>query len=59
LKVTYYYNYFIDSNQILHKDRDRQVVIVSGINMLPTNPRWQMVAILKKNPLNRDISVTV
>jgi len=35
-----------------------QVVIVSGPNMRPTNPRWRTAAILK-NPLYRHIAATV
>jgi len=32
LKVSYYRNYRIDFNKILHRDRDRQVVIAGGRN---------------------------
>ena len=40
LKVSYQ-NYCIDSNQILHNDRDHQGVIMGGPSTCPTNPRWQ------------------
>jgi len=49
LKVSCYRNYYIDFNQILHNDRDHQVVVVGGPNGRPTNPRWRTAAILKKN----------
>jgi len=59
LKVLCYRNYCVDFNQIWHNDTDHQVVIVSGPNRRPTNPRWRAAAILKKKPLNRHISATV
>jgi len=40
LKVSYQ-NYCIDSNQILHNDRDHQGVIMGGPSTCPTNPTWQ------------------
>jgi len=58
LKVSCYQNYSIDFNQILHNDRDHQVVVVGGHNRRPTNPRWRTAAILKKKTLNRHISAT-
>ena len=48
LKVSHYRNYCIDFNQILHNDRDREVVVIGSPNRLPTNPRWRTAAILKK-----------
>jgi len=48
LKVSCYRNYSIDFNQLLHNDRDHQVVVVGGPNRRPTNPRWRTTAILKK-----------
>jgi len=39
--------YVIAYNQILHNDRDHQVVVVGGPNRRPTNPRWRTAAILK------------
>jgi len=54
LRVLYYRNYCIDSNQILHDDKDHQGVIASGPNTRPANPRWRMAAILQ-NPLNRHV----
>jgi len=47
LKVSCYRNYCIDFNQILHNDRDRQMVVVDGPNRRPTNPRWRTAAFLK------------
>ena len=47
LKVSYYRNYCIDSNHILHNDRNYQLVITGGANTRPVNPRWRMAAILK------------
>ena len=41
LKVSCYRNYCIDFNQILHNDRDHQVVIAGGPNRRPRNPRWR------------------
>ena len=52
LKVSYYRNYIIDFNQILHNDRDHQVVIVGCPNTHPTNPRWRTAAILEKNVIS-------
>ena len=37
--ISYYGKYCIRSSQILHSDRDHQVVIVGGHDMCPTNPR--------------------
>ena len=39
--VSYYRNYCIDLNQILHDDTDHQVVNVGDSNKRPTNPRWR------------------
>ena len=47
LKVAYYPNYCIDSNQILHSDKDQQMLFVGGLNTRKTNPRWRKAAILK------------
>jgi len=52
-------HYCIDSNQILHSNRDLQVVIVGGRNTRPTNPRFWTAANLKKKLLNCHISTTV
>ena len=38
-KVSYYRNYFIDFNQILHSDRDHQVVIVCRPNTHPSKSK--------------------
>ena len=40
-KHAYCHNYCIDSNQILHSDKDHQMPFVGGVNMRITNPRWQ------------------
>jgi len=58
LKVSRYRHYCINFNQILHNDRDYQVVVADGPNRRPTNPRWRKAAILKKT-LNRHISASV
>jgi len=49
LKVSYYRNYCIDFSQILHSDRDHEVVVAGDPNTRLTNPRWWTAAILKKN----------
>jgi len=49
LKVSCYRNHCIDFNQIWRNDTDQQVVIMGGPSRRPTNPRWRMAAILKKN----------
>jgi len=41
-------NYCIDSNQILHSDKDHQIPIVGGPNKRITNLRWRKAAILEK-----------
>ena len=33
-----------ESSQILHSDKDQQILFVGGPNTRMTNPRWQMVA---------------
>jgi len=48
LTVSYYRNYCIDFNPILHNDRDHQVVVVGGRNRRPRNLRWRTAVILKK-----------
>ena len=53
LKVSYNRNYCVVFNQILHKARDHQVVIVGGPNTRPTNPRWRTAAILSPYICNR------
>jgi len=47
LKLAYYHNYFLDSNQILHSDKDYQMPFVGGPNTRTTNPRWRTTAIEK------------
>jgi len=37
-KFSYYYS---DSNQILHNNKDLQVLIVGGPKMCPTNPAYR------------------
>jgi len=55
----YYQNYCIDSNHILHSDKDHQMPFAGGPpNVHITNPRWRTAAILKKSK-NRHISATV
>ena len=47
-KHAYYQNYCIDSNQILHSDKDHPMPFVGGPNTYITNPRWRTAAILEK-----------
>jgi len=46
-KHAYYQNYCIDSDQILHSDKDHQMLFVGGPNTHITNPRWRTATILK------------
>ena len=46
MQLSYYRIYCIYFSIIVHNDRDRQVVIVGGLNTCPANPRWQTAAIL-------------
>jgi len=48
LKLAYYRNYCIDSNQILHSDKDQQITFVGCPNTRITNLRWRTAAILEK-----------
>ena len=41
----------IDSNQILHSDRDHQMPFEGGLNTRITNPRWWTSAILEKSKI--------
>jgi len=54
LKLAYYQNYCIHSNQMLHSDKDHQTTIVGGPITHTTNPRWRTAAILK----NRKIAIS-
>jgi len=54
--MSYYRNYRIDRNQILH-NKDDYVLIVGGPNTRQTDPRWRTVVISKKS-INRDIPAT-
>ena len=47
LKLAYYRNHCTDSKQILHSDKDQQMLFMGGPNTLITNPRWRTAAILK------------
>jgi len=49
LKLTYYRNYCIDSNEILHSDKDHQMPFTGGPNTPITNPSWRTAAILEKS----------
>ena len=48
-KHAYYQNYCVNSNQILHSDKDHQMPFVGGPNTRITNPRWRTAAILEKS----------
>jgi len=50
-KHAYYQNYCIDSNQILHSDKDHQMPFVGGPNTHITNPKWRTAAILEKSKI--------
>jgi len=56
-KLSYYRNYSSDSNQILHSDKDLQVLFVGSPKIRPTNPRWWMAAILKN--ITCDVSAII
>ena len=45
--MAYYRNHGSDINQILHSDKDQQMLFMGGLNTRETNPRWRMAAILK------------
>ena len=45
-------NYCIDSNQILHSDKDHQMPFVGGPDTRITNPRWRTAAILEKSKIS-------
>ena len=57
-KSACYQNYCIDSNHILHNDKDHQMPFVGGPHTRITNPRWRTAAIVEKSK-NRHISVAV
>ena len=46
-RLSYYWNYCIDYNQILHSDKDHQLPFVGGPNILQTNSRRWIATILK------------
>jgi len=48
LKHAYYQHYCVDSNQILHSDKDHQTPFMGGLSTRTTNLRWQTAAILEK-----------
>ena len=52
-KRAYYQNYCIDSNQILHSDKDQQISFVDDLNTLITNTRWRTAAILKNRKVGK------
>jgi len=55
-KLSYFRNYGIDCNQILHIDKDQQLSsFVNDPNMPQTNPRWRTTAIF----WNRKILTTL
>ena len=47
LKPEYCRNYYADSNDILHCDKDHQILFLCGPNTRIPNSRWRMAAILK------------
>ena len=58
LKLAYYRNYRIHSNQILHIDKDHQTPFVGGPVTHTTNPTWRTAVILEKLK-NRHISAAI
>jgi len=50
-KLAYYRNYLTDSNQILHSDKDQQILFMSDPATRKTNPRWWTAAILRNRKL--------
>ena len=48
----------VNSNQILHSDKDHQMPFVCGPNTRSTNPIWRTAAILQKSQ-NHHISAVV
>jgi len=59
LKLAYYRNYRIDSNQILHDYKDHQMPLAGTLDMRVTNPRWRTADILRKKSINRHTSAKV
>jgi len=47
LKLAYHLNYCIDSNQILHSDKDNAILFVGDPNTRKANPRCRIAAIWK------------
>jgi len=45
LKLAYYLNCYIDSNQIFLSDKDQLMPFVGGPNTRITNPRWRTAVI--------------
>jgi len=58
LKLAYYRNYCIDSNQMLYSDKDHRMPFVNCPYTNITNPNWRTDAIFEKSK-NRHISGTV
>jgi len=60
IKTCILWNHLIDSNQVIHSDKDHQIPFAGGPNMRVTNPRWRTAraAILEKS-INCHISVMV
>ena len=59
-KLWYYRNYCIDYHQILHNDKDRQVLFVGGPNIHPPSNKSKIADGRHfEKPLNRDIPATV
>jgi len=56
--VCFFETVYIDSNQILHSDKDHQMPFLGGLNVRITNPRWRKSATLEKSKI-RHISSMV
>jgi len=50
-KHAYYRNYCIDSNQILHNDKDQKMLFMRRQNPRTTNSTWRTAAILNMEKL--------
>jgi len=50
-KLSYYLSHCSDFNQIMHNDKDLQILFECHPKMRSTNPRWQTATILKTRGL--------
>jgi len=50
-KVSYYRNYSMDYNHILHTSKDHQICYVGGPETWQTHPRWKTADIFKNQKI--------